>query len=225
MSNELEKIKELVDEIPNELKIKAVSFLGELIGQPLREVGNIAFDNIRYLRIKNQVRLLLKAKEYFINNGLEPQKVPTQILVPLLEQGSLEENETLSEKWTALLVNASYLNGNSVRPSYIDILKQLTPLEAQILDYLFNQYKDYDFPLRHVKKRVFSEFKIDEKELLICIDNFLRLKLWNSELPDKLYELMSNAEDKKKLEIMFYEKATYSFTMLGKDFIESCRLK
>lgn len=225
MSNELERINELINEIPNELKIKSISFLGELIGQPLRELGNIVFDNIRYLRVKNQVRLLLKAKEYFVSNGLKPQKVPTQILVPLLEQGSLEENEILSEKWTALLVNASKLNGNSIRPSYIDILKQLTPLEAQILDYLFNQSKDYDFPLRHVKKRILSGFQIDEKELLICIDNFLRLKLWNSELPHKLYELMSKGEYKTKLEVMLYEKTTYSFTMLGKDFIESCRVK
>jgi hypothetical protein len=226
MSNELEKFDELIDGIPDELKTKAVGFLGELVGQPLREVGNIVFDNIRYLRVKNQVNLLIKAREYFTSNGIQPKKIPMQILVPLLEQGSLEEDETLSEKWTALLINASKDEEYTVRPSYLDILKQLTPLEAKILDFLYDAYIDFDFPLRHVKKRTYREFNITEKDLLICVDNFLRLKLWNSELPDKLYEIISKmGEEQEKLGLILYEKTTYSFTVLGKDFIKSCRTK
>ena len=71
---------------------------------------------------------------------LEPQPVPGRILFPLMQYASLEEDDDLRAKWTALLANAASPGPeNQILPAYAEILRQLTPPQAKILDYMCQQ--------------------------------------------------------------------------------------
>src|SRR5688500_4034060 len=81
----------------------AKEFLGKLISPIIEEVGLLISDNIKFLRFKNQVKILLKAKDYVEKRNISIKEIPIKILVPLLEKASLEDNEPLQEKWAKML--------------------------------------------------------------------------------------------------------------------------
>ena len=62
--------------------------------------------------------------------------VPSRLLLPILDTCSVEDSEDLQERWAGLLATASQ-EGDSLSPSFIETLKQLTPNEARHLDQLF----------------------------------------------------------------------------------------
>src|SRR5829696_7046169 len=83
----------------------AKEFLGKLISPTIEETGLLISDNIKFLRFKNQVRILLKAKNYVEKNNIPIKEISIKILVPLLDKASLEEDEVLQDKWAKMLVN------------------------------------------------------------------------------------------------------------------------
>lgn len=224
--------------LPREVIIKAMAFGGSLLKEPLSELSSIFVDDIRYLRVKNQVRILNKAKDYFEKHGISPKKIPAKTLVPLLEGCSLEENETLQEMWEALLINSiDPHNTNEFITGYIDILKQLSPSEVKLLDYIYTNYHQKDFYLS-----ILSKDK-DEAEcfnLALFIDNFVRLNLIKNILPELLQRELEEEERAEKM-IYNYEKINtwnspvdrywgmsydvFMMTSLGKNFVEYCKLK
>lgn len=71
--------------------------------------------------------------------GIEPVEIPDKIAYPLVLSAALEDDPTLQEKWAALLANAADpLKSDWVRLLYVEILKQLSPLEVKLLDELFD---------------------------------------------------------------------------------------
>jgi len=71
--------------------------------------------------------------------------VPLKTLLPTLENGSLEEDTMLQEKWANMLANAVTMR-SEIKPNYAEILKDLSPLEVEILVKLYeesNKEQDY----------------------------------------------------------------------------------
>ena len=71
--------------------------------------------------------------------------MPLKTLLPTLENGSLEEDTMLQEKWANMLANAVTMR-SEIKPNYAEILKDLSPLEVEILDKLYeesNKEQDY----------------------------------------------------------------------------------
>jgi len=71
--------------------------------------------------------------------------VPLKTLLPTLENGSLEEHTMLQEKWANMLANAVTMR-SEIKPNYAEILKDLSPLEVEILVKLYeesNKEQDY----------------------------------------------------------------------------------
>jgi len=71
--------------------------------------------------------------------------VPLKTLLPTLENGSLEEDTMLQEKWANMLANAVTMR-SEIEPNYAEILKDLSPLEVEILVKLYeesNKEQDY----------------------------------------------------------------------------------
>jgi len=59
--------------------------------------------------------------------------------VPMLQHASLEDDDRLRERWAALLANAASPHaGVNVRPVMAETLKQLTPLDAELMDFFYN---------------------------------------------------------------------------------------
>jgi hypothetical protein len=64
--------------------------------------------------------------------------IPLKNAVPLLEYATLEEDDNLQDMWARLLVNGtSESTGINIERSFIEILAQISPLEAQILQAIY----------------------------------------------------------------------------------------
>ena len=136
----------------------ASGFLSRIAGPAADEVGLMIQDKARLYRFKNQIKMLGKAQKMVESAGIDPGAVPMRTLLPLMEGASLEDDEDLNTKWAALLANASDGEGLTVLPSFPDILKQLSPHEAAILNTL-----PTDRPPAPRKMTVFELERVSER--------------------------------------------------------------
>jgi Abortive infection alpha len=106
-------------------------FVEKLVGGAIEEAGLMFTDKVRLRRLKNQIKILEKAQKIVKDANIDVKQINLKILVPLLENCSLEEEESLQELWANLIVNFS--NSNKVYRSsvYPFILSQLTSQEAR----------------------------------------------------------------------------------------------
>jgi hypothetical protein len=88
----------------------------------------------------------------------------------MLEAASIENDEDLHTKWSALLANAA--SSGKVHPSYIEILKQLTPDDARLLDTFYELTKEE-------KSRWLNQVldELNEDQRGIQFENLVRLGL------------------------------------------------
>lgn len=112
----------------------AKDYADEVVRGPLAELGGMLSDTVGYWRLKNRVRLMLKAKRWLEERGIQPRKILPDIFVPLVEDGGNVENETLGDMFASLL--AGHLDPtqqDNVHPSYTKVLPQLSPLDARLM--------------------------------------------------------------------------------------------
>ncbi|MGE5444559.1 MAG: Abi-alpha family protein [Ignavibacteriales bacterium] len=214
---------------------KAAEFLSEIINPPLKELGGLLTDQVKFWRFKNQVDIVLKAQHFLDEKGIQPRKVPVRMLAPLLEHGSWEEASDRQTKWASLLANAANPNCSyDSYSSYVEILRQISPLEAKFLDLLFDEYgkpesqadssqPPHKFSLGELYKIDLNniiQFTLDgtkaekvlgvsKDEFNILIDNLYRLDLVGGDLsPERIYPYVQ-----------------LHFTSLGYNFVRSCRFR
>ena len=95
-------------------------------------------DQIASWRFRNAVRIFRKTEQLAKENGVSINFVPSKFLQQFVEASSLEEDDSLQSMWANLLVNKSK-SSNSVNILYINILKSLEPIEAELLQLLYRQ--------------------------------------------------------------------------------------
>ena len=123
-------------------------FISRYIAGSMEQGVGIFEDKLKYMRWERQVRLMQRAEQLSKEIGLpQPTRaIPLKLAIPLLEAASLEDDDYLQDLWTRLLVNAA--NGEShinLQRAYIEILEQITPLEASIL------LKIYSLPYENIR--------------------------------------------------------------------------
>jgi hypothetical protein len=113
----------------------AVQAFAEATGAlgPVRELAAWATDLIRYRRAPYQARLLMKAAEKIKASGLPPRAVEDKILRAVLEDGAMEDDPGMQDRWANLLANAG-TGTASVRAAFPNILRDLDPADAAILE-------------------------------------------------------------------------------------------
>jgi hypothetical protein len=122
----------------NNISMKALSTAKEyadvIFKGPLGEIGGILSDTVGHWRLKNQVRLLLKTKDWLEQKGVDPKPLLPDIFVPLLQDASNVEDQTLSDMFAALLAN--HLDSDqseTTHPSYSKVLGQLSAFDAKVM--------------------------------------------------------------------------------------------
>lgn len=131
-----------IDKDPRELVELAKEFL-QVISAPAKEIGELLADEVRSFRFSNQIRILNKARTKLRESGISAGKVPFRLLVPLLDSGSLEEEEAMLDRWANLLANAANPNrSGDIKLAYVEVLKQLSPIDAVVLDKLYDYYRN-----------------------------------------------------------------------------------
>ena len=104
------------------------------------EIGESLAVLARPYRIMLSVKMFQKTQRMLKEAGIVPQTVPPRLFLPIMEGASIQDDEDLHSRWAALLANAA-VSPTLVHPSFIEILKQLTPEDAQLLDRLYDSCK------------------------------------------------------------------------------------
>ncbi|KHS93229.1 hypothetical protein RC86_03560 [Pectobacterium brasiliense] len=158
-------------------------------------------------------------------------------------------DESLSDLFAGLLASAMDKNkADDVHPSFVEIIKQLTGLEASFLIYLkgmenihlIDVYtKNIEMNSRNLLVRNFSYFHKDmlceDSKISMYIDNLERLKLievrdvaakQESKYEDIIDDFKINYEDKINENFnhdgFIFMKKNIKFTMYGNQFLKSC---
>jgi hypothetical protein len=120
--------------------IPFTAIVKRMLGPAADEISERIRDEVRVYRYARQLKLLEKAERMANEAGFTPKAVPIKLLFPLLEGASLEEDDGLHDLWAGLLANASHdVTANLVRPSFIELLKMMTPDVATLLDAAYEE--------------------------------------------------------------------------------------
>ena len=106
-------------------------FIDRIIPEAIKNAGGILNDQIRFWRWKNQVNIFRKASQH-LGQNTKLHTVDLKVLVPLVENGSLEDEDELQDKWASMLANATSQN-QRVLPLFPALLKELSSTEIAIL--------------------------------------------------------------------------------------------
>lgn len=91
------------------------------------------------------MRLMARAKIFLSEQGMDAptQDIPLNVGLPLIEAASIEEDDEVQDIWARLLVNAGDVNsGIDVTPSIVSIVKDLRPIDAKVLNAIYDAPKD-----------------------------------------------------------------------------------
>lgn len=196
--------------------------LSAIIPDFVREAGGILSDTVRGWRYKNQIKILQKTQEYCSKHSVQPQKVPLKFAVQLVENASLEEDESMQNRWAALLANAA-MGQKEVQSNFVEILKQLDPLKALILDKIYEDlYSKENDPqkrklLQISKKEIEKIFHLTEIEADVIIEDLFRLNLCQA--PG------SRGASMGSYPFALRTTDVFELTVLGFSFIKSCRFR
>lgn len=120
---------------------EAGGFIAKYIHAPLDQAIAIWTDKLRYVRWERQMALMQLANAKLAQLGLPhpTQAIPLKLAIPLIQEGSMEEDDYLQERWANLLVNAANASsGIEVRTTYIGMLRDMTSLDVQILSAIYS---------------------------------------------------------------------------------------
>jgi Abortive infection alpha len=111
--------------------------LQKIGGPAAEEIGLTLQDHVRVFRLKRQIRLLQKTKAILDRAGIEPGRVPLKLLGTIVDNATLEEDDSLQDMWAALLANNAVGIGHEVM--FPEILRQLSPADARLLRNCFKE--------------------------------------------------------------------------------------
>lgn len=111
--------------------------LDKLLGPAATEVGEGIADSVKVWRRKRQLRLLQEVKRMLDDTSREIKPIATRLFFSVLEAASVEDDDEMQTRWASLLANEASVIG-SVHPSFIEILKQLAPVDARLLDKIYD---------------------------------------------------------------------------------------
>lgn len=121
------------------------SFLSRYVGGSIEQLTGMAEDKLKYIRWERQIRLFERANLFLSERGIKnpTRKIPLQIAIPLIQAGSLEEEDSLQDRWGILLANAAdAANKTEIRRAFISILEEMTPLDAVIFEKIYRATLD-----------------------------------------------------------------------------------
>jgi hypothetical protein len=184
--------------------------MGTVFGSASIELDTIFGNEVGYFRLKRALRVGEKTRKLLGKYGLKPHEVPHRTAVPLLEAASLEDDEGLQDRWAALLANAT-AQTMDVPPSFANVLRELDPLAATVLDAVYQQIMvsvdiqaHFSIKTEHIR----AQLGIDQATFEFHVDNLTRLGVLRAAaLP------ASGAERYEKLAI----------TTFGRAFVRGCR--
>lgn len=192
MSEEAKAVQEVAKTAGKAIDATAGSarFLAKFVSAPLEQAVGILADHLKYIRFERGVRLQQRAEALMKEAGLAAptREIPISLALPIMQHATLEEDDSLQDRWAALLVNAANASfEGEVLRSYPSMLSQLSPFDALVLDVIYAQ--PYELAL-HMgiatvdlpnSARVIGKDELDQPspsdKVVITLSNLVRLGL------------------------------------------------
>ncbi len=111
---------------------QASELMGLLLGPIATELGLAGQDAIRMWRLKNQVGMLERARAICHKAGIPFSNGTMALVFPLIDAVGNVDDPTLQELWAQLLARGLH-SPNSIHPAFVEVLKQLSAKDAELL--------------------------------------------------------------------------------------------
>lgn len=109
-----------------------------LAGPAAEEIGLSFKDSVQTWRLKRQIRLFTEVKKRCDAAGINPQSVKLSFLFDVVDRATLEEDDTLQDRWANLVANAADPGYEGlISCAFPDILRQLSKEEAVFLEFVY----------------------------------------------------------------------------------------
>lgn len=96
-------------------------------------------DYLKVVRFERQIRLSERVRHFLAERGLDAptRRIAPNIVLPLLENASLEEDDDLQDVWARLLVNGGDAHsGIELHPAFGAVLAQMTAFDVRNLAHI-----------------------------------------------------------------------------------------
>lgn len=209
--------------------------IGQALGNTAESIIMATFgDRATRWRIENLAAESQKCINNLQKRGYTNTKELRELLPKLgllyVEQASLEDNETLQEVWANLLANAldPQRDFSEFHYAFMDVIRGLSPIEAQLLKYFFQFLQDYLGKATveaHIGRIVLkwhnvqSAMSISELEYVVAVQNLLRLQI--VQYYEKPLEAVGH-QGQLKLKQFFHTEEEICFTSFGYLFVKTC---
>jgi len=193
-------------------------FFDGVVPDFIKDGVGILNDQVKFWRFKRQIDLIKNTNILIESSGLPKQQIPLKVLVPIIENSTLEEDESVQQKWANMLANA--ITGKvEISPNYSAILKELSPLEVLVLDKIYttvNKESDYlkRRELQFDTPQIQKMFNLSDEKLDLIIENLYRLNLLQS--PGSKGASVGNYP------FVLRTTKLFEFTTLGFHFVKAC---
>ena len=120
------------------------------------------------------------ALQFLANVDRGPQHVEPKVLVPLVQGAALETDEGMAAQWAALLANAADPEQRvQVQPAFANVLSQLTPTDALVLQRLYFSAEPQSgrAPAGSIMVKQLYGLGSTYGGIGVSVDNLLRLRL------------------------------------------------
>ena len=117
-------------------------FFNKVLGDAASEIGGAVHDWVVLFRYKNLLRLQDKVEAIHQERQLQGKSIPIppRFAIPLLQQASQEDDESVQDMWAGLIANAMDPNRQfEPKKIFTEILSSFEPIDAKILRHLLNQ--------------------------------------------------------------------------------------
>lgn len=168
---------------------QAGGFLARVLGDAPENLMGVLSDKLRFWRWERQLRLIDKVDEIIKLRNLSgcTRPVPPKFALPLIEQAAMESEDAIQDLWVNLLANAMTPDRESAKTSYIEILKQLDPIDVAVLNNVYRNYirsvaagklAESDSPSRlgFNGEDIMKFHGLDRRKYEAVIDNLLRVR-------------------------------------------------
>lgn len=183
----------------------------------LRELGLYVAEKVRFIRFKNSIGVLERARELLSEHGFQPKTVDPKVLVPILEGAGLEGTDDLIEKWSRLLASAA--SGGEVLPAFARILAEIGSDEVRILDYV----TDYSKRLEMMTGDVYAiDLKALRQSTSLSLEEFC-IRMLNLDRLGLVKLITTGGHEFGEKYYGDSDLDSVGLTRLGRTFVQACR--
>ena len=146
------------------------------------ELRSLLTADLRFLRLKRALKVARKAQSLLEASGRAAAAGDMNVVIPLLEAASLQEDDELIERWAGLLANATDPAGSPVEPGFPDVLRQLSQVDARLFDYIVLRGHQVVHDRWYLRPLHRGEIKHagpvnDDDAFSVALENLLRVRL------------------------------------------------